>query len=72
MPEISMQTKLGNKLKKLRAERGLSQEQFAHAIDMDRSYYASIETGRRNVTLQNLAKIANGFELTLSELLEGL
>lgn len=39
---------------------------------MDRSYYASIETGRRNVTLKMLAKIANGFGITLSELFEGL
>lgn len=31
---------------------------------------ASIETGRRNVTLQNLAKIASGFGITLSELFE--
>ena len=72
MDNIIQQIALGCRLKKLRAERGYSQEQFAKLIDMDRSYYASIETGRRNVTLQNLAKIANGFGITLSELLEGI
>ena len=39
---------------------------------MDRSYYASIETGMRNVTLSNLSKIAKGFGVSLSELMEGV
>ncbi|VYU57399.1 Uncharacterised protein [Eggerthella lenta] len=39
---------------------------------MDRTYLASIEVGQRNVTLQNLAKIANGFDMTLSEFFEGI
>jgi len=67
-----MQTKLGHRLKELRTQRNISQEQFAKLIDMDRSYYASIEEGRRNVTLRNLAKIADGFGITLSELFDGV
>lgn len=39
---------------------------------MDRSYYASIETGTRNVTLVNMSKIARGLGVSLSELLEGV
>ena len=39
---------------------------------MDRTYLASIEVGGRNVTLQNLAKIANGFDMTLSEFFAGI
>ncbi len=62
----------GTRCKALRAESGMSQEAFANAIGMDRSYYASIETGRRNVTLANMAKIAAGFGVTLSVLLEGV
>ena len=41
-------------------------------INMDRSYYASIETGLRNVTLVNMAKIADGLGVDLSELLQGV
>ena len=67
-----MQNKLGHRLRGLRIQRGISQEQFAKLIEMDRSYYASIEEGRRNVTLRNLAKIAGGFGITLSELFEGV
>lgn len=64
--------RLGLRIKELRAQRNVSQEQFAYDIGMDRSYYASIEVGRRNVTLLNLAKIARGFDVTLAELLEGV
>lgn len=39
---------------------------------MDRSYYASIEVGRRNVSLSNLKKIADGFHITISELMHGV
>lgn len=56
----------------MRVQRGYSQEQFAKLIEMDRSYYTTIETGKRNVTIQKLADIADGFGITLSELLEGI
>lgn len=45
---------------------------FANLIEMDRSYYASIEVGRRNVSLSNLKKIADGFQITISELMRGI
>ncbi len=35
---------------------------------MDRTYYASIESGNRNVSINNIGKIADGFSLSLSEL----
>ena len=59
-------------MKELRAKNGSSQERFALKIGMDRTYLASIESGRRNVTLQNLAKIATGFDMSLSEFFEGI
>ena len=58
----------GNRLKRLRAARGCSQETMAEDIGIDRTYYASIENGKRNVSLKNIKKIAIGFELSLSEL----
>lgn len=48
---------LGIKIKSCRKELGFtSQEEFANYIDMDRSYYSSIEAGRRNLSLKNLEK----------------
>ncbi|WP_345740139.1 helix-turn-helix domain-containing protein [Eggerthella sinensis] len=68
----TLQTKVGLRIKDLRAVHDVSQERFANKIGMDRTYLASIEVGQRNVTLQNLAKIANGFDMTLSEFFEGI
>ena len=45
---------------------------FIHLIEMDRSYYASIEVGRRNVSLSNLSKIANGFNISIAALMTGV
>lgn len=63
---------VGLRIKELRGIEGVSQEEFAHRIDLDRSYLASIEVGKRNVALVNLGKIASGFGMTLSEFFEGV
>lgn len=63
---------LGNKIRQYRNELGLSQEKFAAKIDMDRTYFSSIESGKRNVSIINIEKIADGLEITLSELFAGL
>ena len=62
----------GKRLKELRSRSGISQERFALKIGMDRTYYASVETGKRNISLENIKKIADGFELSLSELFKGV
>ena len=58
----------GNRILELRQHTGLSQEKFALKIGMDRTYYASVESGKRNISLNNIKKIADGFEISLSEL----
>ena len=60
---------LGEKIKKLRNDKGLSQEKFALLIDMDRTYFATVEMGKRNVSLHNIEKIANGLGISLTFLL---
>lgn len=67
-----LQIKVGLRIKDLRSVHDISQERFANKIGMDRTYLASIEVGQRNVTLQNLAKIASGFNLSLSEFFQGI
>lgn len=61
-----------NRIKELRQQQGLSQEKFALKIDMDRTYYASVEAGKRNVSIKNIKKIANGFEISLEELFKNM
>ena len=64
--------KFGQRIKFLRNERGISQEKFALSIDMDRTYYASVESGKRNISINNLEKIAKGFNVSLEELFKDL
>lgn len=63
-----IQKYFGLAIKKLREETGLSQEKFALSIGMDRTYYASVEAGKRNISLQNIHKIAEGFNIPVSAL----
>lgn len=63
---------LGKRIRNLRMQTGLSQEKFALKIGMDRTYFASVETGNRNISICNIKKIADGFDITLSELFEGI
>lgn len=59
--------KIGNRIRELRSHTGLSQEKFAQKICMDRTYFASVELGKRNISIVNIEKIANGLDVTLSE-----
>jgi len=63
---------LGHRIRELRQKTGLSQEKFALKIDMDRTYFASVEAGKRNIAIINIKKIADGLDITLSELFVGL
>lgn len=67
-----IQEKVGNKIRELRQTTGLSQEKFALKIGMDRTYYASVENGKRNISIVNLEKIANDLGVSLSELFRGI
>ncbi len=69
---MSVKQEFGNRIKELRQAQSLSQEKFALQIDMDRTYLASIESGKRNVSLENIKKIADGFEISLGELFKNM
>ena len=63
---------LGEQIRELRQKTGLSQEKFALKIGMDRTYFASVEAGKRNIAICNIKKIADGLGITLSKLFEGI
>ena len=63
---------LGKRIKDFRLKTGLSQEKFALKIEMDRTYFASVEAGKRNISICNIKKIADGLDICLSTLFEGL
>jgi regulatory protein munI len=62
----------GLRVKEERTKQGLSQEKFALKIEMDRSYFSAVESGKRNISLQNIYKISKGLNITLSELMKGI
>ena len=62
--------KFAEKLKKLRKERGWSQEALALLCDIDRTYIGRIENMKRNPSLEILNKIAKGLGIKLIELLD--
>lgn len=62
----------GTRVRELRAQRHLSQEKFALQIGMDRTYLASVESGKRNISLENIDRIACGFGISLEELFRGI
>ena len=70
MQEI--QVKLGNKIRSLRSDRGYSQESFADACKLHRTYMGSLERGERNLTLKTLMTVAQALGVTVAELLNGI
>lgn len=64
--------KLGETIRLYREKTGMSQETFALNIGMDRTYYSTVENGKHNITINNLKKICDGLNITLSELLKDL
>jgi transcriptional regulator with XRE-family HTH domain len=61
---------LGRNLRRLRRERGLSQEAFAEKTGIHRTYIGGIERGERNVTLETVERIAAPFGLDPLDLLK--
>ena len=65
MPEI-----VAANLRRLRRERGLTQEELAHLADLDRSYLGAIERGEYKVTVVTLGKLATGLCVLPAALVE--
>ncbi len=67
---MDIQTKFGRAIVKLRRERGISQERFAFDSGIARKYFSDIENGKRNISLDIIERIANQFEMPISELMK--
>lgn len=61
--------KFGTAVRKLRQAQGMSQEAFALASGIDRSYFGAIERGENSVALLNLVKIADALGMSVAELM---
>ncbi|WP_090609226.1 helix-turn-helix domain-containing protein [Parapedobacter koreensis] len=69
---MDIKGKIGLRIKEVREQKGKSQKDLAYAADLDRSYIASVESGKRNISVVNLEKIAKALSISLSELFNGV
>ena len=67
MMKYDIRSMVGLRIKELRYERSISQESFANDIGMARTYFAEVETGKRNVSMLNLEKIIKGLGVSHKE-----
>lgn len=63
---------IGERVRGLRTEAGQNQAEFAEAAGLHPKYLSRLERGEQNVTVINLGRVARGFGLTMSALLEGI
>lgn len=69
---MNIKESFGDRVRELRNRLGISQEKFALKIDMDRTYFASVESGKRNISIENIYKISKGLEVSMGELFKGV
>ena len=60
---------VGFNIRKIREEKGLSQEKLAALADLHRAYVGQIERGEKNIGLKNLEKIAKALKVNIKDLL---
>ncbi len=70
MEKEALARRFGALVRRLRSEKGYSQERFAEVCRIDRSYMGMIERGEVSVTLAVIAKLASGLGLSLSALFQ--
>lgn len=63
---------VGQRIKQFRNKQELSQEKLALKADLDRTYLASAEHGKRNISLKSLEKIIKALNITFEEFFRGL
>lgn len=68
MPDIKVQ--FGKRLRKLREDRDLSQETLAYEAGLDRTYISSVERGKRNISIENIEKLAKALDIKIKDFFE--
>lgn len=64
---MSIKVKVGQRIKEIRSELGISQEALANKADLDRTYVTDVENGRRNISIENLEKLIIALESSLAD-----
>lgn len=62
----------GKRVRALRKTRGFSQEEFAYECGLHRTYMGDVERGERNISIDNIYKIASSLEMSIGDLFSGV
>jgi len=62
--------KLGENIKRIRTEKNMTQGDICRALDLDRGYVSSLESGKRNPTLAMIERVAGALGVASKELLD--
>ena len=68
--ESEIQKKVGERVRKLRKRKEISQEELAHRAGLHRTYIGMIERAEKNITFLNIEKIANALDVAIKEIFE--
>ena len=64
---MSIKVKVGQRIKELRNQIGISQEALANKAEIDITYVTDVENGRRNISIENLEKLVNALEVPFKD-----
>jgi transcriptional regulator with XRE-family HTH domain len=67
----SLRRKFADNLRKVRLEKGLSQEALADLAGLHRTYIGSVERGERNISIDNIERLAEALGCRVTDLLNG-
>jgi transcriptional regulator with XRE-family HTH domain len=70
--ETEVRQKLGARIRRLREQRGWSQETFAHESGFARSFTSGLELGKKDIRLSTILKLSRVFGLSISQLFKNL
>jgi transcriptional regulator with XRE-family HTH domain len=68
MARTSVNQKLGKNLKRIRNEKGVTQERLQELSGLDRGYISGVERGVRNPSMRNVEKLAKALKVSVSDL----
>ena len=68
---MDIRVRVGQRIKELRIEKGLTQEGIAFKADVDRTYMNHVENGKRNITIASLAKIIVALDSSFESFFQG-
>ena len=69
---MSIKAKVGERIRELRKELGISQEALANKAEIDRTYVTDVENGRRNISVENLEKLIDALNSSFKSFFDSI